>query len=72
MRELGGVDVQSLLDFFREVLDEVCESFVDEKENLAGKSLVSIKNLMSDRCETQKKFNDLFIEFRKKCFSTYH
>lgn len=53
------------LDLFREVLDEVCESFGDEKENLASKSLVSIKNLMSDRCATQKKFNDLFIEFRK-------
>ena len=65
MRELDGVDVQSQLDLFREVLDEVCESFGDEKENLASKSLVSIKNLMSVRCATQKKFNDLFIEFRK-------
>ena len=47
------------------MLDDVCESFGNEKENLISKSLVSIKNLMTDRCATQKKFNDLFIEFRK-------
>ena len=65
MREVGGADAQSQLDLFEEVFDEVCESFGNEKENLISKSLVSNKNLMSDRCATQKKFNNLFIEFRK-------
>ena len=52
MKDVGDADVQSYFDLFRKVLDEVCESFGDEKENLISKSLVSIKCLMSDRCAT--------------------
>ena len=52
MKDVGDADVQSYFDLFRKVLDEVCESFGDEKENLISKSLVSIKSLMSDRCAT--------------------
>ena len=43
IKDVGDADVQSQFDLFRKVLDEVCESFGDEKENLSSKSLVSIK-----------------------------
>ena len=32
---------------------------------LSEGTFIIIKNLISDRCAVQKKFNDLFIEFRK-------
>ena len=44
-------------------------SEVDIKEGTA-KILSSIKNLISDRCTTQKKFNRLFAEYRKEVLPT--
>ena len=62
LREVGGADAQSQLDLFKEVLDEI---EVTPKKGFATKVVTSIKNLMSDRCAIQKKFNDLFIKYRK-------
>ena len=35
-----------------------------QKKGFDTKVIASIKNLMSDRCATHKKFNDLFIKYR--------
>ena len=66
MTEIGGADAQSQLDLFQEVLDEVGEN-LGKGSNDFGKTIFSnIKNLMSDRCAVQKKFNNLFIKLRKE------
>ena len=42
------------LDLFCEILDDVCSS-LENKDEVINKTFVNIKNLMSDRCNTQKK-----------------
>ena len=64
MREVGAADAQTQMDLFREILGEVCDS-LENKDEIIRSTFINIKNLMSDRCAVQKKFNDLFIEFRK-------
>ena len=66
MREIGGADAQSQLDLFQEVLDEVGENLGKESNDFGKKIFSNIKNLMSDRCAVQKKFNNLFIKLRKE------
>ena len=38
----------------------------DDANSKFNKIFASIKNLMSDRCATQKKFNNLLVEYRKQ------
>ena len=64
LQEVGTANAQSQLDLFREILDDVC-SCLENKEEVINKTFININNLMSDRCNTQKKFNKLFVEFRK-------
>ena len=64
LREVGAADAQSQLDLFCEILEDVC-SCLENKDEVINKTFVNIKNLMSDRCNTQKKINKLFVEFRK-------
>ena len=66
LREVGAADAQSQLDVFCEVLEEVCKTTGDDGNCKFNKVFASIKNLMSDRCATQKKFNNLFVEYRKQ------
>ena len=40
-------------------------SFLENEDEVISKTFINIKNLISDRCNTQKKFNKLFMEFRK-------
>ena len=60
LREVGAADAQSQLELFCEILDDVCSSVLN-KEEIINKTFINIKNLMSDRCNTQ----NLFVEFRK-------
>ena len=64
MREAGAADAQTQLDLFQEILGEVCDS-LENKDEIIRSTFINIKNLMSDGCAVQKKFNDLFTEFRK-------
>ena len=66
MREIGGVDAQSQLDLFQEVLDEVGENLGKGANDFGKKVFSNIKNMMSDRYAVQKKFNNLFVKFRKE------
>ena len=52
------------LDLFCEILDNVCSS-LENKDEVINKTFVNIKNLMSNHCNTHKKLNELFVEFRK-------
>ena len=69
MREIGGADAQSQLDLFQEVLDKVGENLAKGGNDFGKKNFLNIKNLMSDRCAVQKKFNNLFIKLRKEYLS---
>ena len=62
LREVGAADAQ--LDLFFQILDYVC-SCLENKDEVINKTFINIKSLMSDRCNTQKKINKLFVEFRK-------
>ena len=64
LREVRATDAQSQLDLFCEILEDVCCS-VENKQKIINKTFINIRNLMSDLCNTQKKFNKLFVEFRK-------
>ena len=52
--EAGAADAQSQLDLFCEILDDVCMS-LENKDEVINKTFVNIRNLMCDRCNTQKK-----------------
>ena len=59
-------DAESQLSLFKEILTDVFEmGEVENTPQAVKNAIVSIKNLMSDRCATQKKFNELFIQFCK-------
>ena len=66
LRQVGAADAQFLLDVFCEVLEVVCKARGDDGNSKFNKVFASIKNLMSDHCATQKKFNNLFVEYRKQ------
>ena len=63
LRPIAAQDAQSQLDVFKEVLDDIGNFSSDE--NFVAKTFASIKNVMSDRCATQKKFNRIFTEYRE-------
>ena len=61
---VGAAYAQSQLDLFCKILDKVC-SCLENKDEVINKTFINIKNLLSDRCNTQKKIHKLFVEFRK-------
>ena len=67
MREVVAADAPTQLNFFQEILGEVCDS-LENKDEIIRSTFINIRNLMSDHCAVQKKFNDLFIEFRRNIF----
>ena len=66
MREIGRTDTESHVDLFKEVLDKVGKKLGKGGNDFGKKNFSNIKNLMSDRCAVQKKFNNLFIKLRKE------
>ena len=66
MREIRGADAQSQLDLFQEVLHEIGENLRKGGNDFGKKIVSNIKNLVSDGCAVQKKFNNLFIKLRKE------
>ena len=63
LRSVGGGDAQTQLNTLKEVVKDLGESVGDDN-HFVKKVFCSIKNLMSDRCATQKKFNKIFTEFK--------
>ena len=55
-----GGDFQTQFDSFKEILSEISESSSNTDSSFLSNTFFSIKNLMSDGCATQKKFNNLF------------
>ena len=64
LRCVGGGDAQTQLDMFKEILSEISESSGTTNSSFISKTFFTIKKLMSDCCATQKKFNNLFQEYR--------
>ena len=62
--EVGTADAKSHLDLFCEISDDVCSS-LENKDEIINKTFINIKNLMYDRCNSQKKISKLFAEFRR-------
>ena len=57
--EVGSGDAETQLHILEEVVGDVNEFTKSFSENF----FLSVKNLMSDQCNTQKKFNKLFINY---------
>ena len=58
--------MQSQLDVFCEVLEEVCKTTGDDGNSKFNKVFASIKNLMNDRCATQKKLIICLLNIENK------
>ena len=60
--EVGSGDAQAQLDVLKEVVGDISDA--SSKSNFSDTFFASIKNLMSDRCYTQKIFNKLLIDYK--------
>ena len=72
-RETASGDAASQLTVLEDILKDVNEMFKEydkESSSSAQKIIKSIKNVMSDHCAVQKKFNDLLTCFRKDVLPT--
>ena len=63
LRDMACGDAESQLDLLKEVLGDITSSTAEE--NADKKVMKSIKNLMSDRCIVQKKFNEILQTYRQ-------
>ncbi|CAB3978959.1 Hypothetical predicted protein [Paramuricea clavata] len=63
LRDMACGDAESQLELLKEVLGDITSSL--EEENADKKVMKSIKNLMSDRCIVQKKFNEILQKYRQ-------
>ena len=61
--ESATSDAKTQLDVFLEVLSDIGQ--LNNNSNFVNQTIASIKNLMSDRCNTQKCFNNMFITLRE-------
>ena len=53
--KVGVADAKSQLDLICEILDGVCSS-LENKDEVINNTFINVKNLKSDRCNTQKSF----------------
>ena len=76
LREVSSGDAESQLQVLENILEDVCAMFglqndgKDQEDKAMNKILKSIKNVMSDRCAVQKRFNNLFTNYRKEILPT--
>ena len=56
---MSGGTADTQFEVLREILEDIASCAPDEKADGHKKLLKSIKNLMSDRCVVQKRFNEL-------------
>ena len=63
MQEVVAGDGQTQLDLLKEIMGHISSFKI---EDIDDKSFSSVINLMSDHCNTQKKFNQLFIKDTSK------
>ena len=66
VREIAAGDAETQMNVVVKVFKD-CVGIMDKGKGKEGSSkiITSIKNLMSDRCIVQKKFNSLFKEYRE-------
>ena len=73
LRSVGGGDAQTQLNTLKEVVKDLGESVGDDN-HFVKKVFCSIKNLMSDRCATQKSLikylQNLDVQFFQMLFLT--
>ena len=62
LRSTGSGDAETQLNVLKEIFEDISDFSSDK--SFFSKTFSSIKNLMSDRCTTQKKFNRMFSEYR--------
>ena len=63
LRDMACGDAESQLELLKEVLSDIASSVDDDKPD--KKVIKSVKNLMSDRCIVQKKFNEILQTYRQ-------
>ena len=62
LQEVGSGDAQAQLELLKEVVGDISDTL--GKSNFSDNFFASKKKLMSDRCNTQKNFNKLIINYR--------
>ena len=66
LRDLSGGTATEQLEVMKKVLKDVVSTREGEdKDGLFAKIIYSVKNLMSDRCIVQKKFNESLDQYRR-------
>ena len=77
VHEVSSGDAQSQLQVLENILEDVCAMFVrqndgkDKEDRAMNKTLKRTKNVMSDGCAVQKKFNYLFTSYRKELLNEW-
>lgn len=66
LQEVGAADAQFRGDLFCELSDKVCKTASDDGDSKFNKAFALMKNLIGDRYVTQKKFNNLPVEYLTK------
>jgi hypothetical protein len=64
MRDMATKSSQDTLDCFKEILNDI--NLASENEHAGKNILINIKNTMSDKAATEKKFNEILSEYRKE------
>ena len=64
LREMHEGTASTQLETMKEVLSDIAKMGNQDENSSVAKIVYSIKNLMSDRCIVQKKFNELYLKFR--------
>ena len=64
LREMHEGTASTQLETIKEVLSDIAKMGNQDENSSVAKIVYSIKNLMSDRCIVQKKFNELYLKFR--------
>jgi hypothetical protein len=62
LRDMATKSSQDTLDTFKEIISDI--DAASENEQAGKEILVNIKNTMSDKAGTEKKFNDILREYR--------
>ena len=64
VRPTANGEAETQLHVLKEIFEDISSFGPKKGEDFSARLFASIKNLMSDRCVTQKRFNRLFIEYR--------
>ena len=66
LRDIPSGDAETQLRIIKQIFQDCIKLLEGAGNNSTARIVTSMKNLMSDRCAVQKKFNTLFKEYREE------